>query len=95
MVLDSAIFRCVASGTLLNVSESHLLFCKAGHGASQVAPCKEPACRCRRCRFHPWVRTIPWRRKPQPTTVLLTGKSHGQRSLAGYSPWVHNRVGQD
>ena len=23
----------------------------------------------------------------QPTLVFLTGKSHGQRSLAGYSPW--------
>ena len=23
----------------------------------------------------------------QPTPVLLPGESHGQRSLAGYSPW--------
>ena len=30
---------------------------------------------------------IPWRRKWQPTPVILTGKSHGQRSLEGYSPW--------
>ena len=30
---------------------------------------------------------IPWRRKRQPTPVLLPGKSHGQRSLVGYSPW--------
>ena len=30
-----------------------------------------------------------WRRKWQPTPVLLPGKSHGQRSLAGYSPWGH------
>ena len=29
----------------------------------------------------------PWRRKWQPTPVFLPGKSHGQRSLAGYSPW--------
>ena len=28
-----------------------------------------------------------WRRKWQPTTVFLPGKSHGQRSLVGYSPW--------
>ena len=27
-----------------------------------------------------------WRRKWQPTPVFLPGKSHGQRSLAGYSP---------
>ena len=38
-------------------------------------------------RFDPWVRKIPWRRKWQSITVLLRGKSHGQRSLAGYSPW--------
>ena len=30
----------------------------------------------------------PWRRKQQPTPVLLPGKSHGQRSLAGYQPRV-------
>ena len=33
----------------------------------------------------PWVRKIPWWRKWQPTPVFLPGKSHGQRSLAGYS----------
>ena len=40
-------------------------------------------------KFDPWVRKIPWRRKWQPTSVLLPGKFHGQRSLAGYSPWDH------
>ena len=30
---------------------------------------------------------IPWRRKWQPTPVLLPGKSHGRKSLVGYSPW--------
>ena len=28
-----------------------------------------------------------WGRKWQPTPVFLPGESHGQRSLAGYSPW--------
>ena len=28
-----------------------------------------------------------WKRKWQPTPVLLHGKSHRQRSLVGYSPW--------
>ena len=28
-----------------------------------------------------------WRRKRHPTPVLLPGKSHGWRSLVGYSPW--------
>ena len=35
----------------------------------------------------PWVGKIPWTRKWQPTPVFLPGKSHGQRSLVGYSPW--------
>ena len=47
---------------------------------------------CRRCRFNPWVRSIPWRRKWQPTPVSLPRKSHGQRSLVGYSPLGHKRV---
>ena len=37
--------------------------------------------------FNPWAGKIPWRRKWQPTPVFLPGESHGQRSLAGYSPW--------
>ena len=41
-----------------------------------------------------WVGKIPWRRKWQPTPVSLPGKSRGQRSLVGYSPWDH-RVGHD
>ena len=31
----------------------------------------------------------PWRRKWQPTPVLLPEKSYGWRSLVGYSPWGH------
>ena len=42
-----------------------------------------------RCRFDPWVRKIPWRQKWQPPPVFLPGKSHGQRSPAGYSPCGH------
>ena len=41
---------------------------------------------CRRPGFDPWVGKIPWRRKWQPTPILLPGKSHEQRSLAGCSP---------
>ena len=36
--------------------------------------------------FDIWVRKIPWRRKWQHSPVFLPGKSHGRRSLAGYSP---------
>ena len=42
-----------------------------------------------------WVEKIPQRRKWQPTPVFLPGKSHGQRSLVGYSPWVCRRVRHD
>ena len=40
------------------------------------------------------VGKIPWRNKWQPTPVFLPGKSHGLRSLVGYSTWGH-RVGHD
>ena len=40
---------------------------------------------CRRPDFNPRVGKIPWRRKWQPTSVFLPGKSHGRKSLAGYS----------
>ena len=39
-------------------------------------------------RFYPWVGKVLWRRKWQPTPVLLPGKSHGWRRVVGYSPWV-------
>ena len=35
------------------------------------------------------VEKIPWRREWQPTSVFLSEKSHGWRSLAGHSPWGH------
>jgi len=41
----------------------------------------------KRHRFNLCVRKIPCRRKWQPTAGFLPGKSHGQRSLAGYNPW--------
>ena len=47
---------------------------------------KEFSCQCRRHVFDPWIGKTPWRRKWQPTPVLLPGKSHGQRTLVGYSP---------
>ena len=43
-------------------------------------------------RVRSWVGKIPWRRKWQPTPVFLPWKSHGQRSLVGYSPWGCKRV---
>ena len=63
--------------------------------ASQVVSGKESACRCwwhKRLGFDPWVRKIPRRRKWNPTLVFLPGRSHGQRSLVGYSPWGPNEL---
>ena len=54
---------------------------------------KESACQGRRLRFYPWIRKSPWRRRKwQPTPVFLPGKSHGDRSLVGYSLRGHRRV---
>ena len=36
---------------------------------------------------------IPWRRKWQPTPVLLPGKFHGQRNLVNYSPRGRKELG--
>ena len=55
---------------------------------------KGSTCQCRRHGFDPWVGKIPQRRKQQPTPVFLPGKPHGQKRLAGYSPWGH-RVRHD
>ena len=50
---------------------------------------------------HDWATALSlftlmhWRRKWQPTPVFLPGKSHWQRSLAGYSPWGRRKVGHD
>ena len=58
-------------------------FCRWHYG-------KESACqykRSKKLRFNPGVGKMPCRGKWQPTPVFLPGKSHGERSLAGYSPW--------
>ena len=40
-----------------------------------------------------WVRTLSWEdpleKGMAAHSSFLTGESHGQRSLAGYSPWDH------
>ena len=42
-------------------------------------------------KWETWARSLcwewPWRRERLPTPVFLPGEFHGQRSLAGYSPW--------
>ena len=57
--------------------------------------CEEPDTTERLC-FHFSLSTfMHWRRKWQPTPVFLPGKSHGQRSLVGYSSWGCKRVKHD
>ena len=49
---------------------------------------KKSNCQCRshrRHRFDPWVGKIPWGMKCNPLWYSCLEKSHGQRSLAGYS----------
>ena len=45
---------------------------------------------------HGWASQVvledPWRRAQQPTPVFLPGESHGQGSLAGYSPWSRKEL---
>ena len=56
---------------------------------------RESTCQGRIHGFNPWVGKIPWRRKWQPTPVFLAGKSHGQKSLVGYSSWGRKRAGHN
>ena len=56
---------------------------------------EESACQCRRHWFDPWIGKISWKRKWQPTPVVLPGKSHGQRNVASCSPWGWKRVGHN
>ena len=49
---------------------------------------KEATCHCGKCRFDPWVRKIPWRRKCNPLQYSCLN-IHEHRSLVGYSLWGH------
>ena len=40
----------------------------------------------------PGLGRSPGERNGNPTPVVLSGKSHGQRSLVGYSPWGHKEL---
>ena len=43
-----------------------------------------------------WVQSLgwedPWSREWQPTPVFFPGEFHGQKKLAGYSPWGHKEL---
>ena len=93
-------YVCIYIYTLLCINEEVnilmvLLITLNSLGLPRWISGKESACQCRslrRCGFDPWVRNILWRREWQSTLVFLPEKSHGQRSLVGYSPWGRKRV---
>ena len=69
-------------------SSNYIIPCIHLLGFAGGAVVKESTCQRRRCKRHafdPWVGKILWRRKWQPAPVFLPGKSHGQRSLVGYT----------
>ena len=78
-----------------NISIYSVIIIPGGSRLPRRLSGKEFTCQCisdRRHRFNPWVGKIPWRRNWQPPLVFLPEKSHGQRSLAKYSPWGHKEL---
>ena len=64
------------------------------NGNSQVAVIKNPPAM-QKMQIQSLGQEDPWRRKWRLTPVFLPGKSHGQRSLAGYSPQGRKRIRHD
>ena len=87
MVKDKQVWRASVHG----VAKSRTLLSDwtptTGGPVVKNPPANLPAFRGHR--FDLWVEKTPWRSKWLPTPVFLPGKSHGQRSLAGYSLWGH------
>ena len=74
---------------------------RTGHGTTdwfQIGKGVHQGCILSPCLFNlyaeyfMWSAGLPWRRKWQSPPVLLPGKSHGQRSLVGYSPWSRKEL---
>ena len=74
---------------LMSSVRTHCLALEPNPGFPRWHSGKESAFQFRRHKgssFDTWVRKIHWRRKWQPTPVLLPGESYGQRNLEGCSP---------
>ena len=66
-------------------SDSEILLKDPVKGFPGDSAVKNPPAMQRRRRLDTCIGKIPWRREWQPPPVFLPGKSHGQRSLEGYS----------
>ena len=76
------------SKTVMKTQYDNIMEIAYNRRLPRCASNKEPTCQCRthkRCGFDLWVQRIPWRRAQKPTSVLLPGESHRQRSLGYYS----------
>ena len=88
---DDSLEGCLDCLLQALTQNSKLVFLDGGEwcpGGSDSRVCLQ----CRRPGFDSWVGKIPWRWKWQPTPVLLPGRFHGCRSLAGYSTWGHKEL---
>ena len=74
---------------IYGVAQSRMWLKRLSSSSSRWHSDEESICQCRRCSFNLWVKKTPLRKKWQPTQVFLPGKSHGQRSLEGYSARGH------
>ena len=66
----------------------NIQFCNVLEGLPWRLSSKRIRLQCRRQRFDPWVRKIPWRRAWQPTPIFLPWRI--PQILVGYSPCNHN-----
>ena len=89
---DSPYPMCHQTLQLVQISANQLPLCWPSQEVLMVKNSPANAGRHQRCEFETWVRKIPWRRAWQPTLVFLPGEPHGQRSLAGCSPWGHKET---
>ena len=78
--------RCINSGDMVEMD------CRAFQVALGSLPAPAHECGCKRSGLDAWVRKMPWRRAWQPSPVFFPGESHGQRSLADYSPQGHKEL---
>ena len=82
---------CVTLRSYLTLLSLSYFICKVNLmlTPSLVAQMVKNLWKWRRPGFNPWVGKILWRGEWQPTLVFSHGEFQGQRSLVGYSPWVH------